>query len=200
MKTLLTTMTLLLTTASFAEPAKRAVTRKEEELVKKEQQLDKREHELAKRELESQKSKDHGALFHPGKFGVLGYMGASAPGVVVGYVPMPHLAVAGGFGLSVPASGGVDSNIVLVASYFFYDKFPFAIGPEVFYEGRISSSTGASPFSHHIIEAGIAFWYAPFSAPIGIGSVVHARVEIESGQNTTFSIATPTVRVFYIFN
>ena len=142
----------------------------------------------------------HGPLWVAGKGGILGYAGKSAGGVLGAYVPADHFGIALGLGLdrSITPTGPVwNTKIIAAVTCMVYDIYPFATGPEFIFTGV---ATPGPFFNTMYLQPGWSFWYAPFHAPIGVGSVIQGTITISSGKDLTFDSDVPTLRLFYIFN
>ncbi len=157
-------------------------------------------------------------MFRQGLFGVLGAVNDS-PTVLPAMTVADHFFV--GVGLQFhwndngppPAArpstraanppGGANkfnSNLVVAGEYMVIDKLPFALGPELTVLGSLAPDR---VFTTLVFEPGIAFWYAPFRAPLVLGSAVDAEIITQNGPTAAkaqVTILTPGLRLGYIFN
>ena len=93
-----------------------------------------------------------------------------------------------------------NSNLVLAGEYMLIDKLPFALGPELTIQGSLAPDR---VFTTLVFVPGVAFWYAPFRAPLVLGSAIDAQIITQNGPNalkTQVTIVTPGLRLGYIFN
>jgi hypothetical protein len=93
-----------------------------------------------------------------------------------------------------------NSNLVVAGEYMIIDKLPFALGPELTILGSLAPDR---VFTTLVFEPGIAFWYAPFRAPLVLGSALDAEIITQNGPTAAkaqVTILTPGLRLGYIFN
>ncbi len=93
-----------------------------------------------------------------------------------------------------------NSNLVVAGEYMIIDKLPFALGPELTVLGSLAPDR---VFTTLVFEPGIAFWYAPFRAPLVLGSAIDAEIITQNGPTAAkaqVTILTPGLRLGYIFN
>jgi hypothetical protein len=105
-----------------------------------------------------------------------------------------------GNGLASSATTGIDSNkfafrSFLYGAYYFYNKFPVAIGVEAAVE------TGFAPkaFDTVTFAPGIAFVYAPFNAPILLGTGIDIQITSIDGAKSVIQSVEPGLRITYAF-
>jgi hypothetical protein len=88
------------------------------------------------------------------------------------------------------------SRVVLYASYMVHNVMPFAMGPEILGGANITPNGGDSSF----IQPVWAVWYAPWHAPIGIGSAAGVNVAFDKGQDPVASLTMLPLRIAFILN
>ncbi len=153
-------------------------------------------------------------MFRQGLFGVLGAV-SNSPTVLPAMTVADHFFVGVGLQFQWNDNGSADgsfstganpgdkkfnSNLVVAGEYMLIDKLPFAIGPELTMVGSLAPDR---VFTTLIFEPGIAFWYAPFRAPLVLGSAVDAEIITQNGPTAAkaqVTILTPGLRLGYIFN
>lgn len=85
---------------------------------------------------------------------------------------------------------------VLYGAYYIVNKFPIGIAVEAAVVEPIAPTAG-SPVT--VIQPGIGFLYAPFPAPIVIGSALDLQIVIPKGGSTVVQTVTPGIRIVYAF-
>lgn len=108
-----------------------------------------------------------------------------------------------GNGLGVPGSTTRSSDKfalsgVLYGAYYIVNKFPFGIAVEAALVEPISPSVG-NPAT--VIQPGIGIFYAPFPAPIVLGSGLDLQIVLPKadGAKPTVQTVTPGLRIIYVF-
>jgi hypothetical protein len=127
------------------------------------------------------------------------------PGLLLGF-NYNALVVAGGFtfvydgnGVRDPSTNDVTtkhigSSLTVGAAYVFYNQYPFAYGPELGYTGSLAPG---SAFDRQTISAGMAFYFAPFAAPLVLVTLLSTRTTLTAGRDARFEFVTPSVLVGY---
>lgn len=85
---------------------------------------------------------------------------------------------------------------VLYGAYYFINKFPIGVAAEAAIVEPLSPTAG-SPAT--VIQPGIGVFYAPFPAPIVLGSGLDLQIVIPKGGSTTVQTVTPGLRIVYVF-
>ena len=142
------------------------------------------------------------------------YTGASVsatPYILLGWFPAKDFTVAGGLGLSINGNGGasspltglkgdsgatVGSDIVLAMAYFIVDKFPFAAGPEIVVTGSIAPG---NPFDTTVVSPMLALRYAPWAAPVAIGTDLGVAIAMVHGAKPTAGLTTNGLDILFAF-
>jgi hypothetical protein len=142
------------------------------------------------------------------------YAGASVsatPYILLGYFLAKDFTVAGGLGMTINANGGAtspltglkgDSNanvgadVVLAMAYFIVDKFPFAMGPEVVFTGSVAPG---NPFDTAVISPMWALRYAPWAAPVAIGTDLGVAISMVHGEKATAGLTTNGLDIIFAF-
>lgn len=104
----------------------------------------------------------------------------------------------------IPATqGATDASTETIsfqlAAYFAYMAYntkPLAFGPEIDFEAQLAPGT---PFEVSTLVPGFAVWYAPFPAPLMIGTMLGLRIGFRSYGNPTVSTDYPGVRLRWGF-
>ncbi len=157
-------------------------------------------------------------MFRQGLFGLLGGVSAT-PSVLAAATVADHTFVGIGGSFTWNGNGSSDgnlstganpptatvnnkfnSNLILAVQYMVIDKLPFAIGPEITMVGSLAPER---VFTTLIFEPGVAFWYAPFRAPLVLGSALDAEIITQNGTGaakTQLTVVMQYLRLGYIFN
>ena len=153
-------------------------------------------------------------MFRSGLFGVLGAV-SNSPTVLPAVTIADHAFVGVGiqfqWNLNGSADGSfstganpgdkhVNANLVVAGEYMVIDKLPFALGPEITVLGSLAPDR---VFTQLTFLPGVAFWYAPFRAPLVLGSAVDAEIVTFNGPlapKAQITVLTPGLRLGYIFN
>lgn len=142
------------------------------------------------------------------------YTGASVsatPYILLGYFLAKDFTVAGGLGLAINANGGakspltglkgdsnatVGSDLVLAMAYFIIDKFPFAMGPELVVTGSIAPG---DPFATTVVSPMVALRYAPWAAPVAIGTDLGVAIAMVHGEKPSAGLTTNGLDILFAF-
>jgi hypothetical protein len=81
-------------------------------------------------------------------------------------------------------------------AYMAYNTKPLAFGPEFGFEAQLGPGT---PFQVATLVPGFAMWYAPFPAPLLIGTMLGLRIGFSGYGNPTVSTDYPGVRLRWGF-
>lgn len=159
-------------------------------------------------------------MFKQGGLGTMGSMSVDLPSVGIAYLPMDHMQVGLSLGVTYD-SGGVPADpaqspfnpvrlgspgewrsaLLVAVEYMLHDQFPFAMGPQF---AVMATLAPGSAFDNMLLNPAWGFWYAPFNAPIGIGSSLGFNIalykDMTGARKVNVSLATPAVRLVYVFN
>lgn len=148
---------------------------------------------------------------HPLVGPAIGYFTAAAVGADAN--PTWQFGISGknfsfGIGLNIEYNGnglntsaaGVDSNKFaftpsIFGAYYVYNKFPVAIGPEL----AVVADLAPNSFTTTVIVPGIQFLYAPFNAPVLVGTALDLNIIMIKDAKTIVQTAQPQLRVTYAF-
>jgi MYXO-CTERM domain-containing protein len=153
---------------------------------------------------------------HPPYLGPQGawYTGAAVsttPAALLGYFPVDHLATTVGLGFMYDANGSptspltgikgdsnnkVGSDLFLDVLYFVHDQAPFAMGPELNFIGSLSPNY---PMTAVILTPMWALRYAPWKAPIAIGTGLGVSFTFVRDMKPMASLATQGLDIVYAF-
>ncbi|HET9626777.1 MAG TPA: hypothetical protein VFP84_35685 [Kofleriaceae bacterium] len=104
----------------------------------------------------------------------------------------------------VGGSPGADDKFavdgLLYASYYIYNKFPVGVAVEA----ALISPFNPNTFQQFTVQPGLVLYYAPFPAPLVIGSgldfqATFFRGDLGTVQKTIINTVTPGVRLIYVF-
>jgi hypothetical protein len=96
-----------------------------------------------------------------------------------------------------PNGDKTTADLILSLGYMVHNQFPFAMGPEV----NFIPSLAPKSFDVNVIQAGWAFWYAPFNIPCVIGTAAFVQVVIPpSPAKQIVTAVTPSVRIVFGFH
>ena len=84
---------------------------------------------------------------------------------------------------------------LIYGAYYFYNKFPVGIAAEA----AIIAPLSPSAFDFTVIQPGIGVFYAPFPAPIVLGSGLDLAITTVKNGGTTVKTVTPGLRIVYVF-
>lgn len=136
---------------------------------------------------------------------------STTPALLFGVFPLDHFATTAGFGMTYNANGfptspltgikGAANNkfgadFMLDAMYFVVDKAPFAMGPELNFIGSLSPNY---PLTVTVLTPMWALRYAPWRAPIAIGTGLGCAFAFEKGAKPVASLATQGLDIVYAF-
>jgi poly(hydroxyalkanoate) depolymerase family esterase len=136
---------------------------------------------------------------------------SSTPALLFGYFPVDHLATTVGLGFTYDGNGSptspltgikgdsnnrVGSDLFLDVLYFVHDVAPFAMGPELNFIGSLSPNY---PMTMVIVTPLWALRYAPWKAPIAIGTGLGMSLAFEKGAKPVASLATQGLDIVYAF-
>jgi poly(hydroxyalkanoate) depolymerase family esterase len=136
---------------------------------------------------------------------------STTPALLFGYFPVDHLATTVGLGLTYNANGSpaspltgikgaannkVGADFMVDLLYFIHDKAPFAMGPELNFIGSLSPNY---PMTVVVVTPMWALRYAPWKAPIAIGTGLGMSLAFEKGAKPIASLATQGLDIVYAF-
>jgi len=136
---------------------------------------------------------------------------SSLPAVLFGYFPVDELATTVGLGFTYDGNGfptspltgikgavnnRVGSDLFLDVMYFVHDKAPFAMGPELNFVGSLSPNV---PLTAVVVTPLWALRYAPWRAPIAIGTGLGVSFAFVKGAQPVASVATQGLDIVYAF-
>jgi len=149
-------------------------------------------------------------LGHQGTF-FTGAAVSTTPAALFGYFPVDHLATTVGLGFTYDGNGTptspltgikgasnnrIGSDLFLDVLYFVHDVAPFAMGPELNFIGSLSPNY---PMTMVIFTPLWALRYAPWKAPIAIGTGIGMSLAFEKGAKPVASLATQGLDIVYAF-
>ena len=143
-------------------------------------------------------------MFEGGGIAIQGGIGGSSQ-ILLGFNAGPALFGLGlGLGydpMGAPVSTGrsnetVSFNLATSFSYMAYNTKPVAFGPEVDFEATLAPGPA---FSSSALRFGFAMWYAPFHAPVYIGTMIGLRVGFVKGGDPSVSTEYPGLRLRWGF-
>jgi hypothetical protein len=136
---------------------------------------------------------------------------SATPYILLGYFLAKDFTVAGGLGLAINGNGSAtspltglkgDSNatvgadLVLAMAYFIVDKFPFAMGPEIVLTGSMAPG---SPFDTTVVSPMVALRYAPWAAPVAIGTDLGVAISMVHGEKPMAGLTTNGLDILFAF-
>ena len=106
-----------------------------------------------------------------------------------------------GNGLAIPGSTMRSTDKfafsgVLYGAYYIYNKFPVGIAIEAALVEPLSPDVGGPAM---VIQPGIGIFYAPFPAPIVLGSGLDLQIVMPKGGSTSVHTVTPALKIVYVF-
>jgi len=101
-----------------------------------------------------------------------------------------------GNGLPMQADKKFAFSGVLYGAYYIVNKFPIGIAIEAAVVEPLSPDEGSPA---RVIQPGIGVFYAPFPAPIVLGSGLDLQIVMPKGGSTTVQTVTPGLRIVYVF-
>lgn len=99
-------------------------------------------------------------------------------------------------GLAMGSTDKVAFSGVLYGAYYLYNKFPVGIAAEAALVEPISPTAGSPATT---VVPGLAILYAPFPAPIVLGSALDVNISFVKGGGTIVQTVTPGLRIVYVF-
>lgn len=147
---------------------------------------------------------------HQGTF-FTGASVSSLPAVLFGYFPVDELATTVGLGFTYNGNGvpespltgvkgavnnKVGSDLFLDVIYFAHDEGPFAMGPELNFIGSLSPNV---PMMASVLTPMWALRYAPWKAPIAIGTGLGVSFTFVKGAQPIAALATQGLDIVYAF-
>jgi hypothetical protein len=156
------------------------------------------------------KEKDVPRLGRQGSF-FTGAAVSTMPAILFGYFPVDELATTVGLGLTINENGSptspltelkgapnnkVGSDLFLDVIYFVHDQAPFAMGPELNFIGSLSPNY---PMTAVVLTPLWALRYAPWNAPIAIGTGLGCSFTFVKGAQPMISLATQGLDIVYAF-
>ena len=147
---------------------------------------------------------------HQGTF-FTGASVSSLPAVLFGYFPVDELATTVGLGFTYNGNGfpespltgikgasnnRVGSDLFLDLIYFVHDDGPFAMGPELNFIGSMSPNV---PMTAVVLTPMWALRYAPWKAPIAIGTGLGVGFTFVKGAQPVAALATQGLDIVYAF-
>ena len=144
-------------------------------------------------------------MFEGGGIAIHGGIGGSSQ-IMLGFNAGPALF---GLGLALgydptgaPVAGGMRSdetvsfNLATSFAYMAYNTRPLAFGPEIDFEASLAPG---DPFDAAHLRFGFAMWYAPFNAPVYIGTMIGLHVGFYAGGDPSVSTDYPGLRIRWGF-
>jgi hypothetical protein len=98
-------------------------------------------------------------------------------------------------GNAVAPVDNTSASAILDLGYMVHNQFPFAMGPEV----TLIPELAPKGFGTNVLQAGWAFWYAPWNIPAVIGTALFVQVVFPDGGKAVVSTVTPAVRIVFGF-
>jgi len=138
------------------------------------------------------------------QFGISGGPGFSV-GIGIGFTYFSNAPLA-----AVGDNTKFAVNGVIFGAYYVYNKFPFAMGPELAITTELAGPGDSAPapgvtvtggvFNPITILPGWQFLYAPFNAPVLFGTAIDLAIVIpKSGGTTIVTTLEPELRIVYAF-
>lgn len=107
-----------------------------------------------------------------------------------------------GNGLAIPGSAmrstdKFSAEGLVYGSYYFYNKFPIGVAAEL----ALITPLAPSAFDPFVaLQPGLVIYYAPFPAPVVIGSGLDLSIVIPKGDaKASVQTLTPGLRIIYVF-
>jgi hypothetical protein len=164
-----------------------------------------------KDEAPAEKKHKHKASMGPQGAFFTGASVSSLPAVLFGYFPVDDLATTIGLGFTYNGNGAVISpltgvkgtpnnkigeDLFLDLIYFVHDQGPFAMGPELNFISSLSPDYAGSVI---VLTPMWALRYAPWKAPIAIGTGLGVGFTFAKGEKPMASLATQGLDLVYAF-
>jgi hypothetical protein len=99
-------------------------------------------------------------------------------------------------GATMRSTDKVAFSGVLYGAYYIYNKFPVGIAAEAAVVEPLSPTAGSPATT---VVPGIGIFYAPFPAPIVLGSGLDVQISFVKGGGTVVQTVTPGLRIVYVF-
>ena len=137
-------------------------------------------------------------LFSGTHFGIASSFGLESPVVLLAGNTG---AVLWGIGAEYKHDGNAaadqdSASAVLSLAYMVHNQFPFAMGPEVNFIGELAPKG----LDTNVLQAGWAFWYAPWNIPAVVGTAVFVQTVFPGGGSAVVTTVTPAVRIVFGFH
>lgn len=158
-----------------------------------------------------QKPKKHKASMGPQGAIFTGAAVSSLPVVLLGVFPVDDLATTVGLGFTYNGNGSaispltgvkgtpnnkIGEDLFLDVIYFVHDQGPFAMGPELNFISSLSPDYAGSVV---VLTPMWALRYAPWKAPIAIGTGVGVGFTFQKGMQPVASLSTQGLDLVYAF-
>jgi hypothetical protein len=82
-------------------------------------------------------------------------------------------------------------------AYMAYNRHPLAFGPEIALASSIAPGPAFSSFTE--LQPGLALWYAPFKAPVMIGTALQLKLSFTQGADPVIETLYPGLRLRWGF-
>ncbi len=183
----------------------------DDEATKEDAPAAKEEAPPQKDEAPTEKKHKHKASMGPQGTLFTGASVSTLPAVLFGVFPVDDLATTVGLGFSYNGNGGVISpltgvkgtannkigeDLFLDVIYFVHDQGPFAMGPELNFISSLSPDYAGSTV---VLTPMWALRYAPWKAPIAIGTGIGVGFTFTKGAQPVASLATQGLDLVYAF-
>jgi hypothetical protein len=131
---------------------------------------------------------------------------AEIPGLLLG-LNHERLVLAAGFtfkydgnakgagGAGAPAASRFSSGTLLSVAYIVHDRYPVAFGPALAYS---TTFVPGAVFDQQFVSGSMAFYFAPFPAPLVLVTVLSSRLILAKGREPVFELITPSLLVGYL--
>jgi hypothetical protein len=164
-----------------------------------------------KDEVVEEKPKKHHASMGPQGTLFTGAAVSSLPVALLGYFPVDDLATTVGLGFSYNGNGSavspltgvkgtpnnkIGEDLFLDVIYFVHDQGPFAMGPELNFISSLSPDYAGSVI---VLTPMWALRYAPWKAPIAIGTGVGVGFTFQKGMQPVAALSTQGLDLVYAF-
>ena len=183
----------------------------DEDATKEDAPVAKEDKPPQKDEAPAEKPKKHKASMGPQGTFFTGAAVSSLPAVLLGYFPVDDLATTVGLGFNYNGNGSVISpltgvkgtpnnkigeDLFLDLIYFVHDQGPFAMGPELNFISSLSPDYAGSTI---VLTPMWALRYAPWKAPIAIGTGLGVGFTFTKGAKPMAALATQGLDLVYAF-
>ncbi len=144
-------------------------------------------------------------LFEGTHFGIAAAFNADTQALVLAPAVNALLLAVGlayehnGNGLAPGATDKDAAALILSAAYMIVNSRAagLAMGPEL---DLTSTLAPGSAFDNNDFRVGWAFWYAPWKAPIAIGTAAQISFVSNKGQSAVIRLVEPSVRIVFAFH